>query len=206
MPRKPRALEPNRVYHVFNRRTEKQPLFPSPRAYDEFVLLIEEGRQRYDIRICGYCLMKTHWHQAIWVREGQGATMATTYLQWLSGTHAIRFRIKSGTRGQGHVYQDRYQSKAVSEETHYLTLIRYIEANPLSAGLVTRAEDWRWSSLQERISGNRRILHRGPVSFPDTWVDIVNSRPCVSNDEGTDVDLGTEVVRGTEVGSGTEVA
>jgi len=183
MPRKKRNIEPGLVYHVFNRRTDKQLLFPSPRAYDEFLHLIEEGRARYDVRICSYCLMDTHWHQSIWVREGAGATgvadpvtAVSAYLRWLSASHAIRFRLASDTRGHGHVYQDRYKSLAVRTENHYLTLTRYIEGNPIAAGLVDRAEHWPWSSLAERINGRRRIVEAGPVPLPRDWVQRVNTR------------------------------
>lgn len=140
------------------------------------------GRERYNVRICSYCLMDTHWHQAIWVRE-QGATAVVRYLQWLSSSHALRFRVRSDTRGNGHVYQDRYKSLAVHDEAHYLRLIRYIEANPLAAGLVDRAEHWPWSAAAERVNGRRRILHKSPVTLPENWLEVVN-RYSQFEDEG----------------------
>jgi putative transposase len=176
MPRKPRILEPNLVYHVFNRRTDRQLLFPSPRALDDFVHLLERGRDRYGVTICMYCVMDTHWHQGIWIRDADSATAVTKYLRWLSTCHAIRFRIRSSTRGDGHVYQDRYKSKPVFDEGHYLILNRYIEANPLAAGLVERAEHWPWSSLADRLTGRRRVVEDGPVGLPPNWCDIVNER------------------------------
>lgn len=176
MPRQPRILEENRVYHVYNRRTDRQQLFPSSRAYEDFVRLIARGRDRYNVRICTYCLMETHWHQAIWVREQDGATAVAKYLRWLSASHALRFRVASDTRGEGHVYQDRYKSLLVGTDSYYLTLVGYIEANPLVARLVARAEDWPWSSLVERVSGRRRIVDDGPVPLPDDWADVVNER------------------------------
>src|SRR5437762_14336372 len=99
MPRKPRVLEANRVYHVFNRRTDRQLLFPSARAYDDFIHLLERGQKRYHARICTYCLMDTHWHQAIWVRDETDATRVADYLRWLDASHAIRFRVATDTRG-----------------------------------------------------------------------------------------------------------
>jgi putative transposase len=176
MARKPRVLEPNRVYHVFNRRTDRQLLFPTPRAFEEFLQLMEEGCERYKPRICTYCVMETHWHQGIWIRERDEAPSVVLYLRWLSGIHAGRFRRRSNTRGDGHVYQDRYKAIAVENDDHYLTLVRYVEANPLAAGLVERAEHWPWSSLTERLSGRRRIVTDGPVSLPPDWPDIVNTR------------------------------
>ena len=182
MSRKLRVFEPNRVYHVFNRRTDRQLLFPSSNAFDDFLHLMAIGRERYKIRICSYCLMDSHWHQAIWIREA-GATSVVRYLQWLSANHAMRFRIRSDTRGFGHVYQDRYKSLVVHDDAHYLRLIRYIEANPLAAGLVDRAEHWPWSATSERVNGRRHILHDGPVALPDDWRERVNGY-CQFDDDG----------------------
>jgi len=176
MPRKPRVLEPGLVYHVFNRRTDRQRLFPTPSACDDFVELLAKARHRYSVAICSYCVMESHWHQAVWVRDQHDASAVANYLRWLSACHAIRFRSGSATRGEGHVYQDRYKSKPVCTAGHYVTLMRYIEANPLEAGLVERAENWSWSSLAERESGKTRIITSGPVPLPPTWCEIVNAR------------------------------
>ena len=175
MPRRLRVLEANRVYHVYNRRTDRQLLFPSPGAFDAFLDLIERGVDRFDVRICAYCVMETHWHQAIWVMD-EGGTAVVEYLKWLEGTHAVRFRVATGTRGLGHVYQDRYKSKIVTTPAYYYQLIRYIETNPVSAGFVERAEEWEWSSLAERCFCMRRILSDGPMPLPTNWLEIVNSR------------------------------
>ena len=169
-----RVLEANRVYHVYNRRTDRQLLFPSPGSFDAFLELVERGVDRFNVRICAYCVMETHWHQAIWVHE-KGETTVVRHLQWLSCCHAIRFRIASSTRGLGHVYQDRYKSKVVTTPLHYFAVLRYIEANPLAAGLVKRAEEWEWSSLAERCNAERRILSDGPLLLPTNWLEIVNA-------------------------------
>jgi len=175
MPRRPRILEPNRVYHIYNRRTDRQLLFPSPRAYKDFLQLIQDGVERFGVRICAYCAIETHWHQAIWIREQGDRTPVVNYLRRLSSSHALRFRFRTGTRGHGHVYQDRYKAKPVTDDSHYLRLIRYIEANPVAARLVERAEQWPWSSFAERINGHRRILVDGPVPLPPDWPTIVNT-------------------------------
>ncbi len=172
MPSKPRSIEANVVYHVFNRRTDRQCLFSDPRAFDKFILLMEEGRRRYNVRHCAYCLMDTHWHFALWPED---TISMGRYLRWLATIHAIRFRIASSTRGHGHVYQDRYKSLPVTDLVHYFTLVSYIEGNALQAGLVRRAEHWRWSSLNERLSGRQRIVDEGPWKLPSDWSGIVNA-------------------------------
>ena len=177
MPRKRRLVVSNVVYHVFNRRTDRQCLFPSPRAFDDFVGLLEEGRQKYPVRNHAYCLMDSHWHLAL---SSETDAAIGQYLRWLATKHAVRFRWRSGTRGYGHVYQDRFKSKPVEGLVHYVTLVRYIEANALEAKLVDRAEHWRWSSLSERLCGRSRIIEPGPWALPHNWIAIVNTPDIVT--------------------------
>jgi putative transposase len=172
MARQKRVVQSNVVYHVFNRRTDRQCLFPSPRSFDDFLAIMEEGRARYAVRHHAYCLMDSHWHIAL---SSEVSDAPGRYLRWLSTKHAVRFRFRSGTRGNGHVYQDRFKSLPVEGLLYYVTLIRYIEANPLGSNLVRRAEHWRWSSLSERLSGRLRLVEPGPWALPSEWVDIVNS-------------------------------
>ena len=57
------------------------------------------------------------------------------------------------TSGTGHLYQGRFKAFPVQTDEHFDTVLRYVERNALRAGLVDRAEDWRWSSLWPRVSG-----------------------------------------------------
>lgn len=172
MARPRRFIQSNVVYHIFNRRTDKQCLFTTNGAYDRFLDIVAAGRDKYPVRHHAYCLMKTHWHLAI---SSEDPAVIPLYLRWLATTHAVRFRRHTNTRGNGHVYQDRYKSTPVDGRIHYATLVRYIEANASTAGLVSRAEDWRWSSLKERMSGRNRIIEPGPWALPRTWAEIVNA-------------------------------
>jgi putative transposase len=73
------------------------------------------------------------------------------------------------------VYQGRFKSFPVAKDDHYYTMLRYVERNPLRAGLVRRAQDWRWSSLYHRLRGMSdplcRLLHEGPLPLPADWAD-----------------------------------
>jgi len=95
-------------------------------------------------------------------------------MQWISVTHVRRHH---GFHGQasGHLYQGRYKSFCVRDDEHFLTVCRYVEANPLRARLVKRAQEWRWSSLHRRL---RRIdeppLSDWPVDRPAGWTGLVN--------------------------------
>jgi putative transposase len=79
-----------------------------------------------------------------------------------------------------------------------LSVLRYVERNALRARLVKRAEDWTWSSLRERLSGEvSELLHRGPVSLPRSWLALVNR----AQTEAELAALRHGIVRGTPYGS-----
>jgi putative transposase len=172
MARAPRCLRSDVVYHVHNRRTDKQCLFPEPALYEDTLKVLRRGKQKYEARIHAFCLFYNHVHLAV---SAHDVSQLVRFLHWTSTTHAIRFRLKTGTRGLGHVYQDRYKDKPVGDCVHYATLIRYIERNPLEAGLVERAEDWQWSSLRERMRGEGDLIEPGPWRLPDDWLSLVNA-------------------------------
>jgi REP-associated tyrosine transposase len=118
--------------------------------------------------------MPTHWHVVLWPEaEGQ----LSSFLRWLTLTHSIRWHAHNHSTGSGHVYQNRFKAFAVAEDDHLLTVLRYVERNPLRAGLVQRAEDWPWSSLACRRAGGEaaaRRLHTRPVAAPADWLQAVN--------------------------------
>jgi putative transposase len=73
----------------------------------------------------------------------------------------------------GHVWQGRFKAFPIQEDEHLLTVIRYAERNPLRAGLVARAEDWPWSSLQSNF--DTPALDAGPVPRGADWLEFVNT-------------------------------
>jgi putative transposase len=168
-----RLLQGNVVYHVFNRRTDKQCLFASATAYADFLKVLQRGKARFAIRLHGYCLMRTHWHLAA---SAEDPRTLSGFLRWVSATHAVRLRFLTETRGHGHVYQDRYKARPVETSIEYLRLVRYIEANPVEARVVERAEHYEWSSLRERTSGRSELIEPGPWELPAAWLEIVNSQ------------------------------
>jgi putative transposase len=94
-------------------------------------------------------------------------------MQWLLTTHVRRYHghYKTG----GHVWQGRFKAFPIEQDDHLLVVLRYIERNPLRAGLVARADDWLWSSLRERDQASAdAFVQPGPVRFPENWVRWVN--------------------------------
>src|SRR5205823_7689305 len=118
--------------------------------------------------------MPTHWHVVLWpAADGQ----LSDFLRWLTLTHSVRWHKHYHSTGSGHVYQNCFKAFAVAEDDHLLTLVRYVERNALRAGLVARAEDWRWSSLWDRVHGlgTSGLLSEWPLPCPDDWIERVNA-------------------------------
>ena len=170
MPRTARAAVGGIVYHVLNRGNGRMGIFRKPGDYLGFLQLLIDGKQKADVELFAFCLMPNHWHLVL--RPKADRDLAR-YLSWVSNTHVKRYRAHY-RRTSGHLYQGRYKSFAVEEESHLITLLRYVEANPLRAKLVSRAQDWRWSSLGCEDKILSRLVSDWPLDRPRNWAALVN--------------------------------
>jgi len=174
MPRAPRASVGGIVYHVLNRANGGATIFKGAGDYQAFEQALSEARDRLDMRILAYCVMPNHWHMVLWPRQDGDLS---DFTGWLTTTHIRRWHAFRKSDGTGHLYQGRFKSFPVQEDAHFLTVCRYVERNPLRAGLVTRAEDWKWSSLWLRLRGDSKakaLLSDWPLPLPPNWVAWVN--------------------------------
>ena len=170
MPRTRRTTHAAFIYHVFNRAVKGTQLFESRDDYLDFQRLLQKARHRTPIRILAYCLMPNHWHLLLWPhQEGD----LSSYMKWLCTTHASRWNKAHDLTGRGAVYQSRFKSVPVDKELNLLRVWRYVERNPLSAGLVETAEAWRWGSLWDRLKA-AEFVDSSPLQLPVNWVEIVN--------------------------------
>jgi putative transposase len=155
---------------VLNRASQGLVLFTEHTDYLEFYRLLLDAGRRFAVRVCAYCLMPNHWHLVLWPLK-DGAVSA--YIHWVATRHSLRFRLETDTVGRGHVYQDRFHSFPVQTGRYYFNVVRYVEANALESHVVSRAEDWPWSSLAERLHGHE-LINDGPLELPEDWADRVN--------------------------------
>lgn len=191
-----RAAEGGYVYHVLNRANARLPIFESDDDYAAFERILAAGVARYRPRLLAYTLMPNHWHLVVWPEK---TGVLSRFLGWVTLTHTQRWHAHRHSTGTGHLYQGRFKSFPVQEDDHFLTLCRYVERNALRAGLVERAEDWRWSSLRHRTHGDdeaRALLSKWPVRIPDDWRRHVN-RP--QNERELEA-LRRAIVRGSPYG------
>ena len=173
MPRTARAIEAGLIYHVLNRGNGRMRLFHKPADYAAFEQVLCEGLERFPVQLLTYCLMPNHWHLV--VRPNTNEALGR-WLGWVGVTHVRRHHEHYHSRGGGHLYQGRFKSFPVADDGHFLTLCRYVEANPRRAKLVERADDWRWSGLWRRANrGPGLTLCAWPVRRPTDWITRVNT-------------------------------
>ena len=172
MPRTARVLPDNSIQHVINRGNKRAMIFRERVDYEDFFCLLAEGQSRIPIRILAVCVMGNHFHIVFWIESGD---QLSAYMQWFMTKQISRYQRRHHIVGTGHVYQDRYRNFIVQDDAHMFKVLRYVEANPLRAGMVRKAEEYRWSSLSRRITPDgRKYLAEWPLARPANWCDYVN--------------------------------
>ena len=140
MPRPLRPIDDGLIYHVINRGNNRQPVFFNAGDFQAFLDALWELKGRKPFALYGYCLLSNHFHLLV---RPQGDSISRI-MQSLLVSHTQRYH--KHRRSLGHVWQGRFKSPVVQNDEHLLTVLRYIEANPLRAKVVERAELYRWSS------------------------------------------------------------
>ncbi len=161
MPRTARAARGGLCYHVINRGNSRNRVFHSPDDYAAFMVLFHKACARVEMRVLAYCLMPNHFHFCLWPRED---SHLRRFMHWLLTSHVARHRKAHKTTG--HIWQGRFKAFPAQSSEHLLTVLRYIERNPVRAKLCARAEDWQWSSARLWAPGEGQALFAGQTS-PD---------------------------------------
>ncbi len=152
MARLARAVAPGLPHHVTQRGNRRQTVFFSDADYQAYRALVAEHCAAAGVAVWGYCLMPNHVH-LILVPEDEGA------LRRALGEAHRRYtrRVNLREDWRGYLWQGRFAS-FVMDEPHLLAAARYVELNPLRAGLVRRAQDWPWSSARAHLAGKDDAL------------------------------------------------
>jgi len=159
-------------YHVLNRGNARAEVFHKQGDYAAFLKLLCEAGQRVEMRLLAYCLMPDHFHLVLWPR---GDDDLGRYMQWLTTSQVRRYHRHYG--GSGHVWQGRYKAFPIQEDDHLLTVMRYVERNPVRAKTIPirKAQRWPWSSVGTPPRGvDKPPLDAGPVPRGRNWLAWVN--------------------------------
>lgn len=141
MARKPRLWSPGFIYHITARGNRKGALFYDQADYATYLDLLKESALKTPFTIHSYCLMTNHIHLLLETKnDPPGSTMKfihSRYANYFNNRHQL----------SGHVFQGRYHADIVNESEYFLQASRYIHLNPLEANMVTKPEQYPWSSL-----------------------------------------------------------
>ncbi|HOD84385.1 MAG: Transposase IS200 like protein [Planctomycetes bacterium ADurb.Bin126] len=166
MARLARVVVPGCPHHVTQRGNRRYDVFWDPRDRDKYETCLLEYARKYGLDIWAYCWMTNHVHLvAVPHREESLAqTLRDTHTAYTS--YANR-RMKES----GHLWQGRFFSTPL-DEGHLWSAVRYVERNPVRAGLVARAEDYPWSSAAAHC-GRRRDGLLSPAFPPPDWTAMI---------------------------------
>lgn len=153
MPRKPRELVDGGIYHVFNRGNDRRNLFSEPEDYRCFLNHLQNSASKLSIELYHYCLMPNHFHFLLKIK------MAGDLAKLMHLTQLAYARYFKKTRAYvGHIFQERFRSPRIYEESYYLQCGRYIERNPVKAKLVQEASAYDYSSAPFYVFGTQDPL------------------------------------------------
>jgi putative transposase len=126
MPRTARAAVGGPCYHVLNRGSARAEVFHKDEDYTAFVRLLPLAMERLPTRLLGFCLMPNHFHPVLWPHKDGDLGRFT---QWLLTSHVRRYHRHY--HSSGHVWQGRFKAFPIQRDEHLLTVLRYVEWNPL---------------------------------------------------------------------------
>lgn len=152
MARIPRVEVIGFPHHVTQRGNRRHQTFFSNADYRAYLKLIEEAKSKAGVSVWAYCLMPNHVHFVV-VPSRQGGLAGL--VQHPHRRYA--WRVNRRMNWEGHLWQSRFYSCPMDEE-HLIAAVRYVELNPVRAGLCNRPEDWPWSSVRAHLGCDSGLL------------------------------------------------
>ncbi len=140
MPRLPRTVFAGLAHHVTQRGNRREPIFFADDDRIAYLSWLEEYADKHQVEVLTYCLMSNHVQLVVVPTTDDGLQLV---LKPLHMRYAQRINRQMGW--SGHLWQGRFFSSPL-DDAYLWTAIRYVECNPVRAGMVQRAEDYRWSS------------------------------------------------------------
>jgi putative transposase len=159
MGRQPRLIADGLVYHALNRGNNRERVFFHDADFHQFLHALAQTKERYPFRLYAYCLLDNHFHLVLEPAAGQSISRI---VQSLTVAHTWHYHKASAT--SGHVWQGRFKSPVVSTDEHLLTVMRYVESNPLRAGRVSDLSCYPWSSyLLHGLGQPLAVVDEAPI-------------------------------------------
>ena len=145
MPRNRRFAPPGYNLHITQRGNYGQQTFFGPHDHRFFLGLVAEHADTHAVDVLAYCLMPNHFHLIL---HGHQSGSISDFMQAVNGQYGQAIHARLFIKGR--FWQDRYYS-GVLDNAHLVAALRYVELNPVRAGMVSRAVDYQWSSASVHV-------------------------------------------------------
>ncbi|HEX3029848.1 MAG TPA: transposase [Clostridia bacterium] len=145
MPRTPRDRSKSGIYHIIMRGINRQSIFEDDEDSVKFLHTLQKYKDVCGYKLYAYCLMGNHLHLLLM----EGNEPLEQVMRRVCGSYVLWYNRKYDR--VGYLFQDRYKSEPVEDDTYFLTVLRYILQNPIKAGLVTSIDEYMWSNYNEYI-------------------------------------------------------
>lgn len=146
MGRSPRVLIPGLPHHVVQRGHDLNAVFVETADFEYYLHNLIEWKTHYDVAVYAYCLMTNHVHLILEPRtDGSAISRLMRRISARQGRRVNRLERRTGTLWSG-----RFKCSVIDTDRYLMACLRYVELNPVRAGMVSRPEDYRWSSYTQQ--------------------------------------------------------
>lgn len=157
MPRAPRQKSESGIYHIMLRGINQQVIFEDEEDYQKFIETIKTYKAVSGYKVFAYCLMSNHIHLLLKVEKED----VDLIIKRIAGSYVYWYNWKYYRRG--HLFQDRFKSEPVEDETYFLTVLRYIHQNPMKVGF--NIDEYEFSSYNEYIKKGNLVDTESALSL-----------------------------------------
>ena len=200
MPRCAREKSESGIYHIIMRGINRQSIFEDEEDYFQYLNAIRRYKEKCGYQIYAYCLLGNHVHLLLKI----GQEPLEQVMRRLCGSYVYWYNNKY--QRIGNLFQDRFKSEPVIDDMYFQTVLRYIHRNPVKAGLVTHANEYKWSSFHEYVNQSSLVSvnfffemisndRKKAVLFFIEYTNEENGQSCLDIDNDIKMRITDEVAR-----------
>ncbi|MFH1846603.1 MAG: transposase [Candidatus Omnitrophota bacterium] len=157
MPRTARIVAIGLPHHITHRGNNKNITFFDNEDYQKYLFFLENYKNKYDLEIFTYSLMPNHIHFKVIPNKADSLAKVFNYTQMCYAQHFNKKYKKIG-----HLWQSRFFSCPLDKQ-HAYAVTKYIELNPVTARLVEKPEQWKWSSATDHLNTGKGLISLSPM-------------------------------------------
>jgi putative transposase len=151
--RNKRILKDGAIYHVIARINRRELILNSPAIKELFLKIVTLSKKRYRFLVKNFCVMGNHIHI---IMQPDTKECLSRIMQWILSVFAASYNRRF--KLMGHVWYDRFKSFILNDLRDFLKTFRYINENPVKAGIVKAIEDFHFGGIGHYKSGNYSII------------------------------------------------